>query len=119
MIVIDFSARNAYLQALEACWLSHDIESERCSPLQVLLADVWPLFGAAAMTASGGSGPWRDNVIVCGIEAPRSINELRAASSPELVGVREALESWAQQFCVGDDWVLDACLQTLAARAVD
>lgn len=119
MLHIDFAARKAYFQALEACWRSHDIEPERCSPLQVLLHDVWPVFGAAAMAAAGGTGAWQDDLLVCGIEAPRSIDELRAATTPELVCVREALERWALRFHVADDWVLDGCLHTLAARAAD
>jgi hypothetical protein len=119
MLHIDFSARNAYFEALEACWLSHDNEPERCSPLHVLLDDVWPAFGAAAIAAAGGTGPWQDDLLVAGIEAPRSIDELRAGTAPELVRLRQALEVWALRFHVADDWVLDGCLHTLAARAVD
>jgi hypothetical protein len=84
-----------------------------------LLQDVWPVFGAAVMAAAGAPGAWQDEMIVGGIESPRSIEELRAATAPEWMHVREALKGWALRFHVADDWVLDGCLQTLAARAVD
>jgi hypothetical protein len=119
MLQIDFSARKAYFKALEAGWRDHDSHTERCSPIHVLLEDVWPVFSAAVMAAAGAPGAWQDDMIVCGIESPRSVEELRAAPAPEWIPVREALEGWALRFHVADDWVLDGCLQTLAARAVD
>lgn len=96
---IDYSARAAYLVALESCWL--DIED--CSPLALLSSDVWPLYRPA---------DWIPGGKLAGFSGPRCLEELAGAGDP-FIPARQALEVWASRFCLLDEWAIDAAVNVL------
>lgn len=91
------------MQAWEAGWREVGFQKRRlASPLGDLIKSTWPAF-SEVIESDEPDIPW-------------TIEDLRSATSPAIVRLRQEIDVWAHSFRVVDDWVLDAALGALRHR---